>query len=112
VIITGIKIENFVGFKKGINKDIIELKDLPSGIIPISGQNGSGKTTLIQSLSIFSDNKDFLTAYQICNLITSGYAELVTYYNLDTHKSKKPIFNEFKKHLDLQLKNIEAKVKN
>lgn len=62
--------------------------------------------------SLLADNMDFLTAYQICNLITSGYAELVTYYNLDTHKSRKPIFNEFKKYLDLQLKSIEAQVKN
>lgn len=61
---------------------------------------------------LMADNMDFLTAQQICNLITKGEAELVTYYNLDTHKSQRKIFNEFKTHLDLKLKSIETQSRN
>lgn len=113
MIITGIKIENFVGFKKGINKDIIELKDLPSGIIPISGQNGSGKTTLIQSLSIFSDNKDFLIPDPISNnekqlfipatkviTVTNGKNKYIITHQYSKTGSKKSFINKNGKELN------------
>lgn len=54
----------------------------------------------------------FLNPQQICNWITLGMAEVITHYNLHSHKSKKPLFNSFKEHLELKLKSFETQSKN
>lgn len=54
------KITNFAGIHYGIANNVFELKDIPNGIIMLSGENGSGKSTVLHSLHIFSDDKSFL----------------------------------------------------
>lgn len=54
------KLTNFAGIKYGINSDILELTDIPNGIIILQGDNGCGKSTTLKTLHIFSDDKDFL----------------------------------------------------
>ncbi len=49
--INNLKLRGFVGVKKGLGLDEIEL-DLSglSGLIALSGQNGAGKTSILESL--------------------------------------------------------------
>ena len=54
------KLTNFAGIKYGINNKVLELTDIPSGIIMLTGQNGCGKSTTLHTLHVFSDDKTFL----------------------------------------------------
>lgn len=54
------KLTNYAGIKYGINNTEFELKDIPSGLIKLTGNNGCGKSTTLHSLHIFSDDKTFL----------------------------------------------------
>lgn len=54
------KLKNYAGIKYGINNSVFELKDIPDGIIKLTGDNGCGKSTTLHSLHIFSDDKSFL----------------------------------------------------
>lgn len=54
------RLKNYAGIKYGINNSVFELKDIPDGIIKLTGDNGCGKSTTLHSLHIFSDDKSFL----------------------------------------------------
>jgi DNA repair exonuclease SbcCD ATPase subunit len=74
VIIKKIIAENFIGIKKGIKKDKLEVNFIEDGFIVISGENGSGKSVLMRLLTPYAEDKE--------ELIDTG----------ETNASGKPIY--------------------
>ena len=58
MIITRLKLVNFIGIKHGMNLDEIEIIFKDGRIVMLIGGNGSGKSTIMSQLHPFKDSFD------------------------------------------------------
>lgn len=79
------KLTNFAGIKYGINSNILELTDIPNGIVILQGDNGCGKSTTLKTLHIFSDDKDYLIKKEDETFEPASKELIVEHNGIDYH---------------------------